>query len=108
MEEYIQRYLRARSEIEIFVEWHAVQRMVQHGNITEEEVELTVRHGKIHQAKCAELPDKPYSKICTYRYFPNRRLTLEAIVLYHEGFQSGEVRTVWIHKGRKERKPSDA
>lgn len=97
---YIDKFQKIKKELEIDIEWHCFLRMIQR-NVREDEVEKTFREGKINYKKCEEFKDKRYNKICTYRYFGKSKRTIEIIILFYEKYNFGEVRTVWIHKGKK-------
>lgn len=101
--EYIKSFLNLRKHVNIDFDIHLFQRLSER-NVNERYIEKTLRDGKINYDKCKRFPDKGYDKICTYRYFGKENITVEIIVLFHEPFLTAEVKTVWLHKGRKEKK----
>lgn len=101
--EYIKSFLKLRKKVNIDFDIHLFRRLSER-NVDERYIETTLRDGKINYDKCEQLSNKSYDKICTYRYFGKEKITIEIIVLFHESFLTAEVRTVWVHKGRKEKK----
>lgn len=101
--EYIKSFLKLRKKVNIDFDLHLFQRLSER-NVDEKYIEITLRDGKINFEKCRKTPDRSYDKVCTYRYFGKEKITVEIIVLFHESFLTAEVKTVWVHKGRKEKK----
>ena len=81
-----------RKKAEITFDPHVFDRK-EYWNLGLDEVEETVRTGKIFEQKCEEP-----NKICFKRYFGKENITYTVIVRYHKNFI--EVKTAWPKKGR--------